>query len=110
MSEKIYQVGKHEYPESDLAILVWINPEIKKNPQRRLLETVTSKESNLPMIFPIKFLQSSIPGAVLVTNKNLQIKILSSTEQNPLIISLPLARKHLGWTEFDVPPRYKEPQ
>ena len=110
MLKKVYQVGKDKYLDIELAVLVWINPDIKKNPQKRLLETITAKDSNLPMIFPIKFLQASVPGAVLVNNKNFHSKILSSTEQNPLIISIPLAYKHLGWEDFDVPPQYKEPR
>lgn len=86
----------------DLAIVVWIDPDALDRPQKRLLETITSRNSRLPLAFPIRSLQLSLPYASTVTEDTLQEKMLASTKESPIIIPISLARSSLGWTEFDI--------
>ena len=88
--------------ESDLAVVVWMNPESPGRPQKRLLETLTSRESTAPLALPIRSLTLSLPNPIPATEDTLQERILTSSKEEPLIIPLTLARSHLGWTEFDI--------
>lgn len=86
----------------DLAIVVWIDPEAINRPQKRLLETLTNRNSRLPLAFPIRTLQLSLPYASTVTEDTMQERLLASTREHPVIIPISLARSSLGWTEFDI--------
>lgn len=88
--------------EADLAVLVWMNPEAVNKPQKRLLETLTNRNSIAPLALPIRSLQLSLPNPIPATADTLQERILTSSKSEPLIIPLPLAKSHLGWTEFDI--------
>ena len=88
--------------DSELAVLVWMNPEAATKPQKRLLETLTNRNSLTPLALPIRSLQLSLPNPVPATEASLQDRILSSSKEEPIIVPLSLAKSHLGWTEFEI--------
>lgn len=91
-----------EIREEDLAVLVWIEPEALNRPQKRLLETITARNSTLPLALPIRSLRLSLSKAVLAEESTLQENILASSQNCPVIVPVPLAKSALGWTEFDI--------
>lgn len=91
-----------ENNEADLAVLVWMNPEAVNKPQKRLLETLTARDSLNPLALPLRSLQLTIPNPVPASEKDLADRLLTSSKSEPLIIPLPLAKSHLGWTDFDI--------
>jgi hypothetical protein len=108
MTERTFRTSSGSFSASDLAVLVWLNPKYRERSQKRLLETVTSKENSYPIAFPIKSLQFSLKEHALATEDNLHTIVLSSTQQNPVIIPIPLAESALGWTDFYIPSEYTE--
>jgi hypothetical protein len=108
--ERIYRNESGEYEESELAILVWMNPNLTAKPNSRLLATMTDKSSPNPVAFPIRMLRSmqELLRSAISTDESLVDDIQKSTQDLPAIIPIPLARSHLGWTEFFIPTRYLE--
>lgn len=84
------------------AVIVWISEEALNKPQKRLLETLTSRNSRLPLAFSVRTLQMSVPYATTADEETLQDSLLRSSKDNPVIIPISLARSSLGWTEFDI--------
>jgi hypothetical protein len=98
------------FTDSELAVVLWMNPEIREHPQRRLLETVTSRHGNQPIAFPLSYLQKLMPDCEIAEEEDLHILIFSSTQENPVFVPLPIARSALGWNDFYVSPTYVEPK
>lgn len=109
VSGRTYRTDSGTYSESDLAVVIWLNPEKYERPQARLLETLTDRSSTDPMAFPIRSLQLTLPNPHIATETDIQDRILSSTRDDPVIVPLPLAITELGWTDFYVPSSYEEP-
>jgi hypothetical protein len=111
-SERTYRTESGTYNESELAVVVWLNPEQVHRPHARLLATFTDTKSPNPMAFPIKTLRntSEFANAHLASDDSVANDILNSTQTTPVIISLPLAREHLGWTDFYIPTTFTEPK
>lgn len=114
---KLYKTASKTYREEELSVVVWVNPKHKDSPQTRSLETITSEHSTLPVAFPtdsltkhpawqkcsVAFSESDINFWLLdKLNKNY------ATKQKPVLISLVLATKILGWESFYIPSEYKE--
>lgn len=98
----------HEYSESDLGILVWINEEFNQKSKNRLLKTLTTNENNNPIVFSIKHIQKTIPLSVLADQDTILDKILLSTKEKPVIVPISIAKSALGWNDFYVPPSFTE--
>lgn len=94
------------YKESELAVVVWANPNYHEKSQKRLLETITSRYSTYPIVFPIKSLQLTLQNSTIATKEDLHTIVLLSTEQKPVILPLPVAQECLGWTDFYVPSEF----
>lgn len=109
VSGRTYRTESGSYSESDLAVVIWLNPGKFDRPQARLLETLTDRSSPHPMAFPIRSLQVSLPNPHVATAEDIQERIMSSTRENPVITPLTLARDELGWVDFYVPSTYQEP-
>lgn len=84
------------------AVIVWIGKEALNKPQKRLLETLTARDSRLPLAFSVRTLQTSVPYATTADEETLQDSLVRSSKDNPVIIPISLARSSLGWTEFDI--------
>ena len=110
--ERTFRTESGTYSESELAVLVWINPDQTHRPNSRLLATMTDHSSPNPMAFPINMLKTSPELSVcsFATPTSVALDILNSSSHAPAIISLPLAREHLGWTDFYIPTKYVEPR
>ena len=109
--ERTYRNESGEYEESELAVLVWMNPNLSSKPNSRLLATITDKSNPNPMAFPIRMIRlahelSRIP---ISTDETILSDIQNATQDLPSIIPITLARSQLGWTEFFIPTRYTEP-
>jgi len=109
--ERTYHTETGIYKESDLGLLVWMNPEHKKKPQSRLLQTMTDHSSIHPMAFPINLLRRNqmFQHCPLLTEENINQLLFFASEETPVIIPLPIARLKLGWEDFFVPTKYVEP-
>lgn len=104
-----YKTQSGVYNESDLAVVVWVNPRQKNSKQARFLETMTSEDSSLPMAFPLHALVShrSWKGAVIARSMNQVHQELQSTRRTkPMIIPLTIAGEALGWRDFYIPSEY----
>lgn len=110
MSERTYRTESGTYSESELAVLVWLNPEHPIKPQSRLLLTMTDAANPNPMAFPISSLRKTpaFSQCSLSSDASVADDVSASTPEAPAIIPLPVARGHLGWTEFFIPTRYAE--
>jgi hypothetical protein len=110
--ERTFRTESGTYAESELAVLVWINPDQAHRPNSRLLATMTDNSSPNPMAFPINMLKTSPELSVCAfsTPDSVALDILNSHSHAPAIVSLPLAREHLGWTDFYIPTKYVEPR
>lgn len=109
--ERVYRTETGTYGESELAVLVWLNPEQKTRPHARLFATITDSTTPNPMAFPIKMLKNTpeFADSAVSTGDSVAEDLLVSTQTSPVIISLPIARDHLGWTDFYIPTHYVEP-
>jgi hypothetical protein len=109
-SERIYRTESGSYAESELAVIVWANPDQEHHANARLLVTVTDRKSPNPMAFPIKTLKdtSEFVNARYYNDDFATRELLGATLSAPAVIPLPLARKTLGWTDFYIPTRYEE--
>jgi hypothetical protein len=109
--ERVYRTKSGTFPESELAVIVWKNPNSLSRPNSRLLATMMDPSSPNPMAFPIEMLRKTVEFAscAVSTTGTLQLDILASSPGGPVIVPIPLARSSLGWTEFYVPTRYEEP-
>lgn len=98
--------------EKELAVVIWINPNRIKNKRARRFETISSKESNLPVAFSIESLLNH------PTNKECKIALTEAdvskclketlekdlpTRVKPLIVPIRLATAVFGWENFHVP-------
>lgn len=109
--ERTYRTESGTYSESELALLVWMNPDFEKKKQSRLLMTMTDYSSIHPMAFPIKLIQTNavFSKCPLADAENLSNLMFTSNSECPVIVPLSLARSKLGWEEFFVPTKYTEP-
>ena len=110
--ERTYKTESGTYSESELGILVWINPDFEKGKNSRLLMTMTDYSNTSPMAFPLATLRKTpvFSGLPVTTDENLSEIITSATSKAPAIIPLPVARRQLGWEDFFVPTKYSEPR
>lgn len=110
--ERVYRTETGNYSESELGILVWINPDFEKGKNSRLLMTMTDYSSPAPMAFPLSSLRKSpfFEKFTVSDPENLAEDMLKATQECPIIVPLPVARQNLGWEDFFVPTRYTEPK
>ena len=110
--ERVYRTESGTYSESELGILVWINPDFEKGKNSRLLMTMTDYSSAAPMAFPLSTLKKSpfFERFTVCDTENLTQDMLQATQDRPVIVPLPVARQNLGWEDFFVPTRYTEPK
>lgn len=104
-----YKTQSGVYSESDLGVVVWVNPRQKTAKQARFLETMTSEDSTLPMAFPLHALVThrSWKNATLVKSSGEIYKALFSTERSrPLLVPLPIAKEAFDWSDFYIPTEY----
>jgi len=108
--ERTYRTESGTYNESELAVLVWLNPEHATKPQSRLLLTMTDTHNPNPMAFPINHLRktSAFSQCSLSTEDSVADDVSTSTPEAPAIIPLPVAKNHLGWVDFFIPTKYTE--
>lgn len=106
-----YQTLSGIYDETELAIVVWMNPKAKSSRQSRALETMTSESSRYPMAFPLKSLTTnrSWRNAQIARTKEEVFALIQQTERTkPLLIPLSVAKQALGWENFYIPTEYTE--
>jgi hypothetical protein len=105
-----YRTESGTFEASELAILVWMNPDRDNKPQSRLLMTLTDRLSPHPMAFPLKTLQNTpeFASCPLATPETLADLLVASTPTTPIIILLPIAQDQLGWTDFYIPTKYTD--
>jgi len=109
VSGRIYRTESGSYNESELSVVIWLNPGRVDRPQARLLETLTDRSSPHPMAFPTASLQKTLTNPHPATLEDLQDRIIGSRREEPVIVPLPLAREELGWVDFYVPSAYQDP-
>lgn len=106
-----YQTLTGIYDETELAIVVWMNPKSKTSRQSRALETMTSETSQYPMAFPLKSLTTnrSWRNAQIARTKDEVFALIQQTERTkPLLIPLIIAKQALGWENFYIPTEYTD--
>lgn len=110
-AERTYRTESGTYSESDLGLLVWLNPDFETKKQSRLLMTMTDYSSVHPMAFPINLIRINqiFSKCPLADAENLSNLLFTSSAECPVIVPLSLARSKLGWEEFFVPTKYVEP-
>lgn len=110
-AERTYRTESGTYSESELGILVWINPDFEKGKNSRLLMTMTDYSNTSPMAFPLATLRKTpvFEGLTVATDENLSQTVTSATLDAPAIVPLPVARRQLGWEDFFVATKYLEP-
>lgn len=99
------------YAPEELAIVVWTNPKTKTGKQVRALETMTTTDSTLPMVFPITLLKKKREwrNAKFVHSPSEVLDLLpSSGRAFPLIVPMPIAKEAFGWDNFYIPTEYTE--
>jgi hypothetical protein len=101
------------YAPEELAVVVWSNPKVKngKGKQVRALETMTTDDSTLPMVFPITLLKKrrEWKNATFVNSSNDVFTLLPKSHRSvPLIIPMTIAKQALGWDNFYIPTEYTE--
>jgi hypothetical protein len=104
-----YKTDSGTYSESELAVVVWMNPRKNTARQARYLETMTAENSPLPMVFPIKALRADRAwekAKIALDGVDLTNKIMKSSRMEPIIVPIPLAKSYLGWDDFYVPSEY----
>lgn len=112
--DKTYKTFSGTFSETELVVAVWANPKkTKTRPNARLLETLTSDKSALPIAFPLERLQTiDFWMYCIVAKESKEVDaVLSSgvaTREKPLLIPLGLARSYLGWEEFYIPSEYTD--
>ena len=97
------------YRESDLAVVVWVNPKHKTSKQARFLETMTTDDSTLPMAFPLKDLITDRSWKNAVTARSMMevFETLHESRRNrPLLVPLSIATEAFGWEDFYIPTEY----
>ncbi len=95
------------YAPTELAIVVWTNPKGRG----RALETMTTDDSTIPIVFPTAYLKKKREwaNATFVSSTQEVFDLLpKSTRRSPLIIPMPIAKSALGWENFYVPTEYVE--
>ena len=106
-----YRNKTGSYTSEELAVVVWSNPKIKTGKQVRALETMTTKDSTLPMVFPIPMLKKKREwkNATFVSSVNDVFNLLPKSQRGtPLIIPMTIAKQALGWDNFYIPTEYTE--
>lgn len=102
-----YKNKTGSYAPSELAIVVWSN----HKGRGRALETMTTDDSTMPIVFPASYLKRKREwsSATFVTTTQQVFDLLpKSTKSSPLIIPMPIAKSALGWESFYVPTEYVE--
>ncbi len=95
------------YAPSELSIVVWSNPKGRG----RALETMTTEDSTMPIVFPTAYLKKKREWrqAKFVNNFQEVFDLLpKSTRNSPLIVPMPVAKSALGWENFYIPTEYIE--
>lgn len=108
---KSYKTLSGTYAESELAIVVWMNPRKQGESQAKPLETLSAETSSLPMCFPITSLRSNRTwsSAFIASSDNDVFFLLpKSARTRPIIVPLPIARSALGWEDFYIPTEYTD--
>lgn len=110
--ERVYRTESGTFPESELAVVVWKNPNLPSRPNSRLLATMTDPSSPNPMAFPVGMLRKAVEFASCAVSspETLQADIGASSPESPVLVPMPIARSRLGWTDFYVPTKYEEPR
>lgn len=112
---RLYKTLSGTYSEEDLVVAVWVNPKRKNGKsQARLLETLTTERSNIPIAFPLETLQKIqswmfCPVARDPSDLDLWLVLENgATKEKPLLVPLLIAKKALGWQDFHIPSEYTE--
>lgn len=111
---KMYKTSTGTYSEDQLVIAVWVNPKrANKRSQARLLETLTSEKSPIPIAFPLETLQTIeswmySPVAKSVEDVDKLLVVDKTSREKPLLVPLSIARSYLGWDNFYIPSEYVE--
>jgi hypothetical protein len=86
----------------DRVIVVWMNPDHSRKPQSRLLVTLTSSKTGLPLAFSsISMRNSPIFHEICPSSpSSLLDDLVTSTPAKPALIPTILAEIQLGWTDF----------
>lgn len=96
----------------ELAVVIWINPNRVKNKRARRFETITSRESNLPMAFSMESLLNHPTNKeckIALTEADVSKCLKETSEKNlptrvkPLIVPVGLATSVFGWEDFHIP-------
>ena len=112
---RLYKTASGTYSESELVVAVWVNPNRKKGrSQARLLETLTTDNSSIPIAFPLETLQRIqswmfCPVAHDPSDLDLWLVLENgATREKPLLVPLTIAKNALGWQDFHIPSEYTE--
>lgn len=111
MPERTFRTQSGTYSESDLAVVVWKNPQKSKNPRSRPLETMTSDDSPSPMAFPLQLLTSSkvwVNAKIAKSPDDVVFLVSTSDRSHPVVVPLPVAMQVFGWSDFYIPSEYTE--
>lgn len=84
----------------DYALLVWLNPDRTPENRARLLQTVSSPRTGLPLAYQRRILLMTLGKAVQGHATILTEQLLASTSEAPVVVPLHMAASHLGWTEY----------
>lgn len=106
-----YKTSTGTYVETELAVVVWMNPKHKDSSQSRFLETMTSENSKYPMAFPIRFLTKHYSwrnAKIAATTTDVVALIPTTDRSHPLLIPLNVAKSAFGWEDFYIPSEYIE--
>ena len=106
---RTYTTQSGTYTETELAVVIWMNPKTKTSAQSRFLETMTAENSRFPMAFPLKTLikNRDWQNATLIRTRDEVFEFIRSSERTrPLIVPLPIAKEALGWEDFYIPSEY----
>lgn len=95
------------YAPTELSIVVWSN----QKGRGRALETMTTDDSTMPIVFPTAYLKKKREWSLATfvsTSEEVFDLLPKSTRRSPLIIPMPIAKSALGWENFYIPTEYVE--
>lgn len=90
------------------AIVAWANPKYSQDSKQRFMETITGSDNAHPVAFPLEYIRKTLPNAIFSETSDIFDYFGQSTQEFPLVVTVDLARRHLGLEDFSYSNTTKE--